>query len=91
MRTTSGAPADQVVGPGGIVGSPCCANCKFSTVVSAMEGQRRECRRFPPQVTTFMVGRDRETNQPVFMNHQTWPMVADQGECGEHKPRITIQ
>jgi hypothetical protein len=76
-----------------LIGAPQCGNCKWSTVVTTTSGNmqattRRECRRYPPTVTTFMVGRDRESGAPLFLNHNAFPQVLDTNECGEHKMRL---
>lgn len=77
-----------------LIGTNTCKTCFYSTLVRVtiqapervMTEERRECRRYPPSVTSFIVGRTGE-GAPMFLHATSWPQVDDNAECGEFKPR----
>lgn len=72
-----------------IITSEVCGRCKFARVTPLIQGGKL-CKRYPPQLTSFLMGRD-NAGKPIVQHFPAWPPVADEeGACGEFKPRIEI-
>ena len=68
-----------------------CGTCKWSCVTkeiveAGMLTKARQCRRFPPTVTHFLVPPPRPNTPPGVMAHIDWANVPIDAWCGEHQP-----
>jgi hypothetical protein len=62
-----------------------CAGCKYFSPDDDPNKDLGECRRYPPQVTLFIVGMQQQTGEPIFNRATSRALTRPGDYCGEYR------